>query len=81
VRLLELLKGLRGMVVLSGYPSELYDETLVGWRREERAAYADGGGARTEVVWINPLCAQRLEEETEARRSARTPLFAVGDGH
>lgn len=67
--------SLKGMVVLSGYPSELYDRTLAGWRREERASYADGGGARTEVVWINPLCAERLDVEHAAQHS---PLFAVG---
>jgi DNA adenine methylase len=80
IRLLELLPTLSGMVVLSGYPSELYDDMLAGWRREERASYADGGGARTEVVWINPLCAQRLELEATARRAARAPLFA-GEEH
>lgn len=73
VRLLDLLMSLKGMVVLSGYPSDLYDSTLVGWRREERPSYADGGGARTEVVWINPLCAARLEQEHDAHH---VPLFA-----
>ena len=81
IRLLELLRGLRGMVVLSGYPSDLYDNTLPDWRREERGSYADGGGARTEVVWINPLCAQRLANEERARRAARVPLFAGDDHH
>lgn len=52
--LLTFLRGLRGMVVLSGYPSEIYDSTLPDWRRVERAALADGASPRTEVLWINP---------------------------
>lgn len=52
--LLAFLRGLGGMVVLSGYPHPLYDEALVGWRRIEREALADGARARTEVLWINP---------------------------
>ena len=59
--LLELLAGLRGMVVLSGYPHPSYDRVLDGWRRVERDAYADGGRPRTECLWINPAAQARLE--------------------
>jgi DNA adenine methylase len=54
VALLKALRDLEGMVVLSGYPSSLYDESLPGWRRAERTALADGARARTEVLWCNP---------------------------
>ncbi|MES2903252.1 MAG: DNA adenine methylase [Pseudomonadota bacterium] len=77
VRLLELLNGLSGMVVLSGYPSALYEKHLVGWRREERAAFADGGSPRTEVIWINPRCAERLKEEQHYRDS-HAPVLQFG---
>lgn len=53
--LLGFLPSLRGTVVLSGYPSPLYDEALHGWHRIERAAQADGARPRTEVLWINRL--------------------------
>lgn len=53
-RLLAFVKGLKGMVVLSGYPSRLYDDELSGWRRVEREAFADGARKRTEVLWVNP---------------------------
>jgi len=33
--LLRLIKGVKGMVMLSGYPSELYDRELSRWRRDE----------------------------------------------
>lgn len=52
--LLTFLRGLRGMVVLSGYPHDLYDSLLPDWRRVERKALADGASERTEVLWINP---------------------------
>ena len=51
--LLAALVGLDGNVVLSGYPSRLYDEALRGWRRVEITARADRAGERTEVVWMN----------------------------
>lgn len=61
--LLACLLELVGMVVLSGYPSPLYDEALIGWRRIETEAHADGGRARTEVLWLNPACAVALDAQ------------------
>jgi DNA adenine methylase len=58
--LLSYLLTVEGMVVLSGYPSPMYEEALGGWRRVERAAHADGARDRTEVLWINPQAAARL---------------------
>lgn len=61
VALLQQLGALDGMVLLSGYPDALYDQALGGgWRRIERAAFADGARARTEVLWINPAAQRRL---------------------
>lgn len=57
VTLLEALCGLRGMVLLSGYPAPMYDAALRGWLRVERHALADGARARTEVLWLNPRAA------------------------
>jgi DNA adenine methylase len=51
--LLTFLQGLQGTVVLSGYPSPLYDRVLKGWRRLTRLALADGARERVEVLWIN----------------------------
>jgi len=61
--LLECLRGLSGMVVLSGYPHPLYDAALSDWHRVEKAALADGAKPRTEVLWINPHCSARLNAE------------------
>ncbi|EEG10265.1 DNA adenine methylase [Pseudogulbenkiania ferrooxidans] len=55
------LRELRGMVVLSGYPCELYDQELFAdWERHECRALADGAKARTEVIWLNPACSAAL---------------------
>lgn len=61
-RLAGVLHDLQGMVVLSGYPCDLYDrELFAGWQRHERIALADGARKRTEVVWLNPACSAALE--------------------
>ena len=39
-------------VILSGYPSQLYDERLKGWRSKEFQAMTRGG-VRTEKIWMN----------------------------
>lgn len=59
--LLAFLPTLKGMVVLSGYPSPSYDAALPCWRRVERKALADGAKERTEVLWLNPRCAAALD--------------------
>jgi DNA adenine methylase len=72
-KLLTLLGTLQGMVIVSGYPSPLYDGLLTAWRRVSTRAYADGAREREEVLWLNPACAAALD-----RRSSGlcTPLFA-----
>lgn len=52
---------MRGMVIISGYDSKLYDEMLSGWKKETFGAHADGALDRTEVLWINPAASQRLQ--------------------
>ncbi|HGU9943201.1 TPA: DNA adenine methylase [Klebsiella pneumoniae] len=39
-------------VILSGYPSDLYDRMLPGWRSSEFQAMTRGG-VRTEKIWMN----------------------------
>lgn len=58
--LLTFLRGLRGMVLLSGYPCAIYDDALPDWRRVERKALADGARERTEVLWINPAASEAV---------------------
>ena len=63
-RLLEALRSVDGMVVLSGYRCALYDEALADWQRHETAARISAGrgtALRTEVAWLNPACSAALE--------------------
>lgn len=74
--LLASLRDLAGMVVLSGYPCEAYDQQLAGWLRVERPALADGARERTEVLWLNPACASALDAGGERRKAgADLPLM------
>lgn len=50
-----------GYVVLSGYPSQMYDELYAGWQRVERKALADGAQPRLEVLWLSPKTGAALE--------------------
>lgn len=46
------VRTVRGMVMISGYPSELYERALSDWRRVEFQAMTRRGLA-TEVLWMN----------------------------
>lgn len=52
--LLDCLLGIKGMAVVSGYASPLYDETLKGWRRVTRIVSDHARQRREEVLWISP---------------------------
>lgn len=52
---------LAGAVVISGYPTALYDKALEGWHRVTCSALADGAAKRTEVLWINPTALARMD--------------------
>ncbi len=51
---------LRGMVIVSGYHSALYDRLFDGWDRVEKAALADGARKRTEVLWMRNVPTSRF---------------------
>lgn len=53
VILLDTLKQHKGSVILSGYPSELYDQELAGWSVIARKSYNQNADQRTEVLWCN----------------------------
>lgn len=52
IELLALLDSLPCQVILSGYPSPLYDERLPGWHSIELQVM-NQGGVRTEKLWFN----------------------------
>ncbi|WP_426566405.1 DNA adenine methylase [Angustibacter sp. McL0619] len=72
-QLADLLRSCTASVVLSGYPSPLYDELYAGWSRIEIAAFTGQGGntgrhgGRTEVLWSNrPIGHPHLFSEVTA---------------
>jgi DNA adenine methylase len=59
MRLLDTILNVRGMVVVSGYASALYDTALRSWERIEIEIANNAGQTkvkqrRTEVLWVNP---------------------------
>lgn len=64
LQLLQALQRVDGMVVLCGYPCDLYEGELGGWQRHHTEACISGGrgtSLRTEVVWLNPACSAALD--------------------
>jgi DNA adenine methylase len=55
-RFAELLYSIKGFVVLSGYPSKIYEELFEskGWQKVERLAQVMGGASKTEALWLSP---------------------------
>ncbi len=54
VDLANFLRELKGMVIISGYPSELYDDLYKGWNVESKTGpLADNAKIRTECLWMN----------------------------
>lgn len=62
VALLASLQSLSGFVLLAGYRSELYDDTLAGWRRVDIHARAQGNRPRVESMWLNPAAIAGLRQ-------------------
>ena len=53
IELLAALKAHRGPVIISGYPSDMYDRELRGWSTVHKRSYNQNSDARTEVLWFN----------------------------
>jgi DNA adenine methylase len=61
IALLAELTRLPCPVIISGYPSQLYDDLLEGWRTVTMSV-ASHVGRRTEVVWLNFDLPERLHD-------------------
>lgn len=61
--LLSKLRDLKGMVIVTGYASDLYAEALDSWRVEStqsRISARRGCTLRTEMLWMNGACERAL---------------------
>jgi DNA adenine methylase len=58
-----LLNTCAGCVIVSGYPSPLYEELYEarGWRRVDRMTNTNSGGKRMESLWLNPRAARQQQ--------------------
>lgn len=63
VQMAQVLTGVRGGVIISGYRCDLYDELFPNYLRVERKAFADGASPRIECLWINPAAAAKLNKK------------------
>lgn len=70
VRLLSTLLKLPCRVVISGYPSELYDECLHGWNARTFTAKTHAG-VREEKLWFNFEVPSRLHDARHLGRNFR----------
>jgi DNA adenine methylase len=56
-QLLDALLELEGMVIVCGYPNELYSSRLAGWAMhttKARISAGRGTALRDECLWLNP---------------------------
>jgi len=58
--LAQVLLSLKGMVVLSGYTSTLYDGLFPGWMKVVKSATAQNGHKRMECLWLSPNIKTRM---------------------
>lgn len=68
-QLLAVSTCLAGLVMISGYDSELYNDILTGWRKVTKGSRISAGRGtkvRTECLWISPNC-QRADAQEEAK--------------
>ncbi|MFR6673090.1 MAG: DNA adenine methylase [Enterococcus avium] len=52
-KLLEILNGFKGKIILSGYENDLYDSSLPDWHKLKIESNAESGEKRVEVLWCN----------------------------
>lgn len=76
IALAGLLTRIRGMAVVCGYPSALYDSLYQGWECvQTRSQTLRGGKLATECLWLSPSVSARLRNSLfrlEARHATDT---------
>ena len=67
--------------MISGYESDMYNEYLKGWKKEQFASCAEFGSRRTEVVWMNYYIGQmRIQDYIGNGIAADGPQDEKEDG-
>ncbi|HBS4124543.1 TPA: DNA adenine methylase [Klebsiella pneumoniae] len=63
-QLLAVARTMTGMVMISGYDTEVYNDMLSGWAKTEKPSRISAGRGtkvRTECLWLNPAAQQKQE--------------------
>ncbi|HDG5073906.1 TPA: DNA adenine methylase [Klebsiella pneumoniae] len=63
-QLLAVASTMTGMVMISGYDTEVYNDMLSGWAKTEKTSRISAGRGtkvRTECLWLNPAAQQKQE--------------------
>lgn len=63
-QLLAVARTMTGMVMISGYDTEVYNDMLSGWVKTEKTSRISAGRGtkvRTECLWLNPAAQQKQE--------------------
>lgn len=63
-QLLAVARTMTGMVMISGYDSDVYNDMLAGWQKMEKSSRISAGRGtkiRTECMWLNPAAQQKQE--------------------
>ena len=73
IELSEKLKKVKGMVFLSGYHSELYQDLYSSWYNTETTSQGQAGAGthsktNIEVLWLSPTAKKRLEQHQKQQR-------------
>lgn len=55
--LAEVLRGIEGMVIVSGYAGSLYEDLYKGWVKRSCTNYTARSTPKTEVLWVSPAAA------------------------
>lgn len=59
----ETIRTLEGMVILSGYDNEIYNDILYDWTKVQKSAYADGALKRIECLWLNQFAVNKKSSQ------------------
>lgn len=73
-QLAETLHQIKGMAIVSGYASDLYDELFAGWKTYSKTTTTNGQGKALEVVWLNPNVETALKRQEQATNPV-LPIF------
>lgn len=61
--ILELIKSIKGMAILSGYDNELYNAELKDWKKVSKETINVNNDPRIECLWISPNAQRKTRKE------------------